>query len=252
MRKKKLYVIIAVVFVALNLCANSLLFAQSVVLTDTEIQEDDSAVKIMFSTNRSTQVECYDLSVPPQIIIDFMGEIYTNKPEIMMVNKGVVKQMRVIRGTKKSENLDDSFYSVDFIIIDLKESMRYDFNQGLTTSVLVVSKPGKIIDVNKARNEIAKLAIEPTGVSLTTKAPFPMEDKEYEMPVKPAASKAVKTVKEKPKKKRTSREKRGRVKKVKQQKPMAEKSEASKKTIVGKIKTSIKNFSLLAKLRKKV
>ena len=250
MRKKKLYVIIAVVFVALNLCANSLLFAQSVVLTDTEIQEDDSAVKIMFSTNRSTQVECYDLSVPPQIIIDFMGEIYTNKPEIMMVNKGVVKQMRVIRGTKKSENLDDSFYSVDFIIIDLKESMRYDFNQGLTTSVLVVSKPGKIIDVNKARNEIAKLAIEPTGVSLTTKAPFPMEDKEYEMPVKPAASKAVKTVKEKPKKKRTSREKRGRVKKVKQQKPMAEKSEASKKTIVGKIKTSIKNFFTFGKAKK--
>ena len=162
MRKKKLYLIVAVVFAALNLCANSLLFAQSVVLTETEIKEDESAVKMLFLTNRSIPVECYDLSVPPQIIIDFMGEIYTNKPEIMMVNKGVVKQMRVIRGTRKSQDLEDSFYSVDFIIVDLKESMRYDFDQGLTTSVLVVSKPGKIIDANKARKEVAMIAQKPT------------------------------------------------------------------------------------------
>ena len=163
MRKSKSFLVITMILAALFFSANSLLFAQSVVLEETEIKEDDSAVKMLFSTNRSIPVECYDLSVPPQIIIDFMGEIYTNKPEIMMVNKGVVKQMRVIRGTKKSQDLEDSFYSVDFIIVDLKESMRYDFDQGLTNSVLVVSKPGRIIETNKAKREVAKLAPKPAS-----------------------------------------------------------------------------------------
>lgn len=265
MRRKKLYLIIAVA--ALVLCANSLLFAQSVVLTETEIKEDDSVVKMLFSTNRSIPVECYDLSVPPQVIIDFMGEIYTNKPEIMMVNKGVVKQMRVIRGTRKSPDLDDSFYSVDFIIVDLKESMRYDFDQGLTTSVLVVSKPGKMVDANKAKREVAKLAVKPTpapaaakeasSVTVTKRTPlsekssFSMEEKEYEMPAK--VSKPVKKteVKKTTRKKRTARSKRGRVKKVKKQKPMTEKSAADKKTMVGKMTSGIKSFFTFGKSKNK-
>ncbi len=260
MRKKKLYPIVAIVFAVSFLCANSLLFAQSVVLNETEIKEDESAVKILFSTNRSIPVECYDLSVPPQVIIDFMGEIYTNKPEIMMVNKGVVKQMRVIRGTKKSQDLDDSFYSVDFIIVDLKESMRYDFDQGLTTSVLVVSKPGKIIDANKARKEAAKLVEKPLPVSAPAKeassvivaksTPLSMDDKEYEMPVKPVKSQEIKEVTKAQKKERIAKSKKGRVKKVKKQKPMAEKSEAKGKTTIGKMKTGIKNFFTFGKGKK--
>lgn len=281
MRKKKLWLVITVAAVLL-LSANSLLFAQSVVLSETEIKEDDSAVKMLFSTNRSIPVECYDLSEPPQVIIDFMGEIYTNKPEIMMVNKGVVKQMRVIRGTKKSQDLDDSFYSVDFIIIDLKESMRYDFNQGLTTSVLVVSKPGKIFDPKKAQNEIAK--IEPTPapvakeqniqavssasavdpqVSVVKKAPFSMEDKEYEMPVKsvepaqpvqsvkPIQPEKTQEVKKAPKRKMFASARKGRVEKQKKQTTMAEKSEADGSTSVGKMKTGIKNFFTFRKGTKK-
>ncbi|MCG2712143.1 MAG: tetratricopeptide repeat protein, partial [Candidatus Omnitrophica bacterium] len=201
-------------------------------------KEDDNAVKMLFSTNRSIQVECYDLSVPPQVIIDFMGEIYTNKPEIMMVNKGVVKQMRVIRGSKKPQDLEDSFYSVDFIIVDLKESMRYDFDQGLTTAVLVVSKPGKILDAKKAETEAAEMdpktefaplapkqnmqaasapAKAATQVSVLETVPFSMEDKEYEMPVIPEAKK----------------------------------SEAGKTTTMGKMKKGIKNFFTFGKSKKK-
>ncbi len=275
MRKKKSYLIVAMVIASLFVSANSLLFAQSVVLTETKIKEDDNAVKMLFSTNRSIPVECYDLSVPPQIIIDFMGEIYTNKPEIMMVNKGVVKQMRVIRGTKKSQDLDDSFYSVDFIIIDLKEAMRYDFNQGLTTSVLLVSKPGKRID---AKKEFAKLAekpkpapapvktavaqepkMPPASVSVEKAAPvsvkkrplLSMEDKEYEMPVKPLETAKVEKVKKTSKKKKAALAKKGRVKKIKKRKTLAEKSEAKQTTTVGKMKKAIKNFFTFGKSKKK-
>ncbi len=277
MRKQKVYLIIAVV-AALFLSANSQLFAQSVVLTETEVKEDDNAVKMLFSTNRSIPVECYDLSVPPQVIIDFMGEIYTNKPEIMMVNKGVVKQMRVIRGTKKSQDLDDSFYSVDFIIVDLKESMRYDFNQGLTTSVLVVSKPGKVLEAKKVQKKVALAslteqasvpvkapvvqeqkipAVVPAAaeavsqVSVKKKVPFSMEDKEYEKPVKPIKPKQVEKVKKVTKRKRALKTKKGRVKKLKKQKTMAEKSEAKKTTTMGKMKQGIKNFFTFGKSKKK-
>ncbi|MFH1459626.1 MAG: tetratricopeptide repeat protein [Candidatus Omnitrophota bacterium] len=148
-------------------------FAQSVILTTTEVQENDNAVKILFSTNKSIPIECYDLSVPPQVIVDFMGEIYTNKPEVIMVNKGLVKQMRVVKGTKKSMDLDDSFYAIDFIIVDLETSTRYDFDQGLTNAVLLVSKPGKKISDIPAAKEIDKIKAkaEPEPVVVAKLAP---------------------------------------------------------------------------------
>ena len=166
------------------------LYAQSVVLTETDVKEDNSAVKILYSTNRSIAVECYDLSVPPQIIVDFMGEVYSKEPEVKMINKGVVKQMRVIKGTKTSPDLDSAYYSVDFIIIDLKESVRYDFDQGLTTSVLIVSKPEKPLQAAEAAKEEAEIAASKVLAlefvekeTLPVKIPVAMEDKEYEQMV---------------------------------------------------------------------
>lgn len=169
MRHKNAIFILTLIFI-LIICINSQLFAQSVVLEETEVKEDDASVKMLFSTNRSIPVECYDLTVPPQIVVDFMGEIYTNKSEVIIVNKNVVKQMRIIKGTRKSQDLDDSFYAVDFIIVDLKEPTRYDFDRGLTTSVLIVSKPGKVIDkvaakeLEKVRTDTAEQKIQPEPV----------------------------------------------------------------------------------------
>jgi tetratricopeptide (TPR) repeat protein len=182
----KLLVIAGIIFFA-----SSQLYAQSVVLTETEVKEDNSAVKILYATNRSVVVECYDLAVPPQIIVDFMGDVYTKQPEVKMINMGVVKQMRFIKGTKVSPDLDESYYSVDFVIIDLKEPVRYDFDQGLTTSVLMISKPGQPLPEAKAEKEEksaevvrAPLAVVPTPAVeekkvVVAQAPV-LEEKEYE------------------------------------------------------------------------
>ena len=162
-------------------CFTSQLFAASVVLNKIEITENDAAVKILFSASRSLGVECYDLSAPPQIVIDFMGQIYTDQPEVILVNKGVIKQLRVIKGTKSSDDLDSSYYAVDFIIVDLKEPMQYDFEQGLTTTVLVVAKPGKlkqaVLTTKKTQVQVEAEKIE------SDKKTFSLEDKEYEKPV---------------------------------------------------------------------
>ncbi|MFH2144918.1 MAG: tetratricopeptide repeat protein [Candidatus Omnitrophota bacterium] len=135
---------------------SSVVLAEPVVLSEMEITENDAAVRVLFSTSKNTAVECYDLLEPPQVIVDFMGEIFTKQPEIMLVNKGVIKQMRIIKGTRKDTNLEEAYYPVDFIIVDLKEPMRYDFDQGLTTAVLVVAKPGKV-----ATAALAKKSKEP-------------------------------------------------------------------------------------------
>jgi hypothetical protein len=80
-------------------------YAQSLVLTGTEVKEDIDAVHIMVSTNKAIPIECYDLANPPQVIIDFMGEIYTNSPEIITVEKGPVKQLRMVKGTRKAADM---------------------------------------------------------------------------------------------------------------------------------------------------
>jgi len=162
-------------------CFTAQLFAASVVLNEIEITDNDAAVKVLFSASKSLGVECYDLSTPPQIVIDFMGQIYTNQPEVILVNKGVIKQLRVIKGTKQSDELDSSYYAVDFIIVDLKEPMQYDFEQGLTTTVLVVAKPGKlaqaVLTTKKTQVPAEEKKIEPADKTLS------LEDKEYEKPV---------------------------------------------------------------------
>ncbi|MBU1044113.1 MAG: tetratricopeptide repeat protein [Candidatus Omnitrophica bacterium] len=156
------------------------LYAQSVVLNEIEVKEDNSAVKILYGTNRSVAVECYDLSVPPQIVVDFMGDVYSNQPEVTMINKGVVKQMRVIKGTKTSPDLDAAYYSIDFIIIDLKESVRYDFSQGLTNSVLMISKPGMPLPVAKVEKKEITLPVVVEKEVNVVKTPVALEEKEYE------------------------------------------------------------------------
>ncbi len=197
MRKKTM--LLRLVLIAGIVCFSSIqLYAQSVVLTETDVKEDNSAVKIVYSTNRSIAVECYDLSVPPQIIVDFMGDVYSKEPEVKIINKGVVKQMRVIKGTKTSPELDSSYYSVDFIIIDLKEAVRYDFDQGLTTSVLVISKPGKPLQEAKAaKEEAARAASKVPALEFVkketppAKIPVSMAEKEQEQTVAVPAPKQV-------------------------------------------------------------
>lgn len=180
-------VLLRLVFIAgIIFFANSQLYAQSVVLTEIEVKEDNSAVKILYATNRSIAVECYDLSVPPQIIVDFMGDVYSKEPEVRMINMGVVKQMRAIRGTKTSPDLDETYYPIDFIIIDLKESVRYDFDQGLTTSVLMVSKPGQPKQEAKAEKTQVNVQAEVMEVaednSLASQVQARTEEKAAEQP----------------------------------------------------------------------
>jgi len=247
--------------IVLLLGSNAQLFAQSVILQDTEIQEDNNSVKLLFSTNRSIPIECYDLSMPPQIVIDFMGEIYTNKPEIMMVNKDIVKQLRIIRGTRQSQDLDNSYYSVDFIIVDLKEPTRYDFDQGLTSAVLLVAKPGKAMTA-KASAEVPKASMPaPAPVMQEKKAepaaaapkmekkmplsPVSMEEKEYEKPAVTAKPAAPQTTKFK------------RRRKIVQETPSApavskrKAMPAKKPTTVSKMKRGIKNIFSFGKKPKK-
>ncbi|MDD5746623.1 MAG: AMIN domain-containing protein, partial [Candidatus Omnitrophica bacterium] len=182
MRKQTVACVFVGIMIVLG-AATTQLFAQSVVLTDTEIKEDNAAVKMLFSTNKSISIECYDLSEPPQIVIDFMGEIYTNRPEVSMVNKGVVKQIRVVRGTKKSTDLDDSFYSVDFIIVDLTEPVRYDFDQGLTNSVLLISRPGKSLEASAEAKEAAPVVQQSPAAPETTAGINPEMKKQESIPL---------------------------------------------------------------------
>ncbi len=172
--RKKFITFTAIIVILILTSLNSQLFAQPIILTETDIKEDADAVKILFSMNKSIPIECYDLTVPPQIVIDFMGEIYTNLSEVMMVNKGVVKQMRVIKGTKRPSELDESYYAVDFIIVDLKEAMRYDFRHGLTTTVLVISKPGKRVRTSLPKEKVEPKTKPPQQVSLL------LDEKEYD------------------------------------------------------------------------
>ncbi|RKY36987.1 MAG: hypothetical protein DRP78_02235 [Candidatus Omnitrophota bacterium] len=115
-------------------------FAEPTLLNKVEVKEDNSVVKVLFATNKNISIECYDLTNPPQIVVDFMGKIYTNKPETILVDKDVIKQMRLIKGAKKSSKLDASYYPLDFIIFDLNKAVRYDFSQGLNSAVLTVLK----------------------------------------------------------------------------------------------------------------
>lgn len=173
------------------------LAAQSVTVTGTDIKEDSDAVQIMVSTNKSIQIECYDLSNPPQVIVDFMGEIYTNSPEIVTVDKGPIKQLRMVKGTRKATDLNDSYYSLDFIIIDMTEALRYDFAQGLTNGVVVISKPGKLVKA-VAETPVAAVAAAPVpavaapAAAVTAVAPAKKQfEQEQDMPAaKPAVTSA--------------------------------------------------------------
>lgn len=200
---------VAVVCVLLSAAPLS---AQSVTVTGTDIKEDSDAVQIMVSTNKSIPIECYDLSNPPQVIVDFMGAIYTNSPEIVNVDKGPIKQLRMVKGTRKATDLNDSYYSLDFIIIDMTEALRYDFAQGLTNVVVVISKPGKLVKAVAETPVAAAPApvVAAPAATFTAVAPAKKQfEQEQDMPKPvvarvPAAAPAVAAVSSVPEKVKTA------------------------------------------------
>src|SRR3989338_3355068 len=76
-------------------------------------------VKITMETNQPVIITTYAVKTPTQIIVDPIGTIFSNLPDISPVGKGFVRQIRVVKAAEKTEEgLDSSYYALDFIIVE--------------------------------------------------------------------------------------------------------------------------------------
>lgn len=115
-------------------------YAASTAIKDIKTDDRGMSVKLTIMTDTYAPIECYDISTPPQLIVDFMGDVYTDLRDIQVIDKGPVKQIRIVKGTKTAPDLGASFYAVDFLIIDLVEPKPYEFSHAQNVATLEVAK----------------------------------------------------------------------------------------------------------------
>lgn len=118
---------------------SSVLAEDIIVVSDLIFEEFAGGVKVTLTTDRAAKVLCYDISEPPQIIIDLMGDAFCCLPGLIEVNKGMATHIRAIKAVGKTpEGLDESYYAVDFLVVDLKEPIPYELSKEDSLAILKI------------------------------------------------------------------------------------------------------------------
>ncbi|MFH0838946.1 MAG: hypothetical protein V1893_02050 [Candidatus Omnitrophota bacterium] len=104
------------------------LLAQSanVIVNNLSYEWRKDALVITLETAEPSDLVCHSVKNPPSIIITSPSEIFTNQPLLIKIG-GTIKTIRAVKGLKKiPEELDSSYYSVSFFVVDLNKPKKFE------------------------------------------------------------------------------------------------------------------------------
>ncbi|MFH1777189.1 MAG: tetratricopeptide repeat protein [Candidatus Omnitrophota bacterium] len=147
---------------------SSVVYGQSTIIKEVKSDDLGTSVRVSLVTNSYTTVEYYDIATPPQIVIDFIGNVFTNLRDAQIIDNEPIKQIRFVKGTETAGDLDDSYYAVDFIIIDMEQPKPYEFFHGQNVVSVEVKKA-------KPRSNIERVSKLPVSEITTPEMRKPVE-----------------------------------------------------------------------------
>lgn len=118
-----------------------------------KVEERQDSLKVIFETESTVRLVVYDTVEPAQIIVDVIGDGLTNVSDKISVNTGVINQIAAFKTSSGS----GEYYWVDFWVIDLTESVDYDFfKQDGKYTLLIAKEKGIMVKEDKAADAQAQ------------------------------------------------------------------------------------------------
>ncbi len=122
-------------------------------INDISVEKKADTIEIIFKTKGEPQLIAYDIPQPPQIIIDIIGDSFTDIEENISVHSGAIEQIKVV----KSSAGDKDYYGVDFWIIELTEPVGYEFSRDGDIYLLTLAKSGAVkLKKKKLKKKVSK------------------------------------------------------------------------------------------------
>lgn len=140
--------------------------AEPAVVKDISVDIEGSLVKISITSNQALQVETFrnDESPANYIVLDFLGTVYSKLPNIVQVDRGAVEKVSLVRGDENEiQILDENYYALDFLAINLNSAADYRVSQ--SKAVIDLS----IETVTGVESRVAESAVEPVSVTTDEK-----------------------------------------------------------------------------------
>ncbi len=164
--------------------------AEPAIIKNIVIDTQDSSVKISITSNQTLQIETFknDESPANYIVLDFMGNVYTNLPSVLDVNSGPVEKVSLVRGdNEKITIVGQEYYSLDFLAINLNKAADYDINQSqavidLNIGIAASAKAVKSKEAEKEAASKEQKAVELTPPIVVSKAKVPPTPATYSKP----------------------------------------------------------------------
>jgi len=166
-------------------------------LADIQHQITPDYTNILIATNEKIEFIYYSLSDPHRIVIDLLGVIFCELEQDLHIQQGPVSSIRIIEDptVARPDNLDEYFYAVDYMIIELREEYPFNTFYSKDSKVIAVQiqakmPEGTIIQQRKAPVPDAVkdiIPIAPEGKEIipvldeSTMADVIIEDVEYDV-----------------------------------------------------------------------
>lgn len=97
------------------------------IIEDIKIDLIREAPEIKIASNIPVEYVDYTLDSPSRIIIDPLGVVYSNLNENIFSGQNLVQSVSIVKARGEvPSGLDRSYYPLDFIIIELSKTVRYD------------------------------------------------------------------------------------------------------------------------------
>jgi len=145
-----LFYLIFCIFCATALTASAVEPIESFIVKDIQYQSFEDQVRLAIVWNNYIECISYELDQPYRIVIDPLEEAYCDYEEKVYFDEGLIKSINFVK-TKNDLDTSDNLYAFDFLTIELKEPMKYDFIKEGTSILLNVGTPPK-----KSQKEIAQ------------------------------------------------------------------------------------------------
>jgi tetratricopeptide (TPR) repeat protein len=122
----------------------SLCFAQGKPLLVEKVDHEslDNGVRLKIVTNSPARIITYEVADRKQMVIDVIGDAFSNLPAVIDINNQWVGRIKAVRGSPKTiEGLDSSYYVVDFFIVDLKKPLVSQISKKDSSTIVDITMP---------------------------------------------------------------------------------------------------------------
>lgn len=129
-------------------------FGPDIVVSDLSVSELPQKTRLIITTTQPVFYNSFTMDNPPRLILDLAGDnIYSQKEEVILINKGAIKSIR----NNYYQNGADNKKHLDLIVVELSQPCEYKILTSGNNIFVEFDNPQAITPVKKTRVDLGTI-----------------------------------------------------------------------------------------------